>query len=672
MDSVQSTNKTTPFTIPRYVRWIFSVCLTFLALMSLGRLILFLSTGSQQSASGYSLPAFWMGIRYDLREVGILGAFMLLSSSFKPLNPFESRFGKAFWFSLLWLVTIVFVFLYIIDFMHYDYLMQRLNASALMFLQDAQISMDMVWQTYPVLRLLLLIIVLTLFIVIFLRWQYRRIATRKLVQSRKGAWISGIVLFFLLGAGIYGHTGQYPLRWSDAFSLGNDRLAQLALNPFQSFISSFKYRHTAYDIKAVQRAYPYMADYLGVQKPDVHNLNFDRNFSALPATTPGRPNIVLVICESFSVYKSSMYGNPLNPTPFFNSMCQQGIFFDHCFTPHFGTARGVWATVTSIPDIGFGTNTASRNPMIVDQHSIMNDFQGYSKFYFIGGSTSWANIRGLLYNNIRGLDIYEQERYKDVPKIDVWGISDKNLFLQANKVLKEQQKPFFAIIQTADNHRPYTIPKEDMGEFKTVNYPDDSLRKFGFQRNDELNAFRFTDFCFEKFIEAAQKEAYFKNTIFIFVGDHGIRGDAADMFPRAWTDNSLTCFHVPLLFYSPSLLSPVRHTMNCSQVDVMPTIAGMANMPYRDAALGRDLLHVQDTNRNVAFVIDHDASRIGTVSGDYYFSKHLVSGDETWVSIRNNEPLPKTDSMEKQKTFMRDVTNAFYETTRYMLYNNRK
>ena len=84
------------------------------------------------------------------------------------------------------------------------------------------------------------------------------------------------------------------------------------------------------------------------------------------------------------------------------------------------------------------------------------------------------------------------------------------------------------MIQTADNHRPYTIPAEDKANFKLKNYPTDTLNKYGFQSNDELNAFRYTDFSFQTFIEAAKKEKYFNNTIFVFVGDHGIRGNAGE------------------------------------------------------------------------------------------------------------------------------------------------
>ena len=166
----------------------------------------------------------------------------------------------------------------------------------------------------------------------------------------------------------------------------------------------------------------------------------------------------------------------------------------------FGTARGVWASITGIADVAeSGNKTASRNPSMVDQHTIINDFDGYSKLYFLGGSTSWANIRGVLSNNIKGLRIYEQDDYTS-PKIDVWGISDRNLFKEASAILKQQAKPFFAVIQTADNHRPYTIPAEDVKEFKKIDLPIDSLKKYGFENNDEMNAFRFTDFCYQSFI----------------------------------------------------------------------------------------------------------------------------------------------------------------------------
>ena len=385
----------------------------------------------------------------------------------------------------------------------------------------------------------------------------------------------------------------------------------------------------------------YRSIYLGVTAPDSEHLSFERRIPARRGVATSRPNVVIVICESFSAYKSSMWGNPLDTTPFFNGLCQQGLFFDNCFTPHYGTARGVWATITGVPDVE-AVETASRNPALVDQHTIINDFVGYEKLYFIGGSSSWANIRGLLTNNIKGLKLYEENSYS-APRVDVWGISDKNLFREANDVVGRQSQPFFAVIQTADNHRPYTIPKEDLKEFTKVDVPAETLKRCGFDSLAEMNAFRYTDYCFKKFFEAARQSAYFANTIFVFVGDHGIDGNAGTMFPAAWTEHKLTAYHVPLLFYGPALVSPQRVHAVASMVDILPTLAGMVNIPYRNNAMGRDLLRQQQLTAAPAMPPSsstrHD-NWIGLVK-QQLFGRHRLTGlVRKWSGLTSTRRRP--------------------------------
>jgi phosphoglycerol transferase MdoB-like AlkP superfamily enzyme len=309
----------------------------------------------------------------------------------------------------------------------------------------------------------------------------------------------------------------------------------------------------------------------------------------------------------------------------------------------------------------------------VDQHTIINDLTGYQKFYFLGGSTSWANIRGLLTNNIKGLKLFEEGSYK-AKAIDVWGISDKHLFLEANDILKQQSSPFFAVIQTADNHRPYTIPAEDIGPFIKKEFPLDTLKKYGFESNQEMNAFRYTDFCYQQFMEAARKEKYFNNTVFVFIGDHGIRGDASAIFPAAWTNLGLTSQHVPLLFYAPGLLKPSRVPNTCSQVDVLPSIAGMLKIPYRNTTLGKDLFDTSGSNRfnNKAFLFDPEERKIGMMTDEYCYLKSLLTGAESFVSAKNNEALPENSSTANDKMLLRDLTDAFYETAKFMIMNNKK
>jgi phosphoglycerol transferase MdoB-like AlkP superfamily enzyme len=120
-------------------------------------------------------------------------------------------------------------------------------------------------------------------------------------------------------------------------------------------------------------------------------------------------------------------------------------------------------------------------------------------------------------------------------------------------------------------------------------------------------------------MEAAEKENYFHNTIFVFVGDHGVAGNAKAIYPDAWTEQRLTDEHVPLLFYAPQLLQAQRRSEVVSQIDVLPTIAGMVQEPYVNTTLGRDILHPEKKN-NFAF-ITNSAGVIGIVTDDYYFYK---------------------------------------------------
>src|SRR5690606_2376612 len=128
--------------------------------------------------------------------------------------------------------------------------------------------------------------------------------------------VSFIVVFLVCGFFIFGRFNQYPLRWSDAFALGSDYKANLALNPFESFLNSLKFRKSSYDVAKLKSLYPVISDYLGLRKEDAEALNFTRTVAPRPGAITSRPNIVLVLCESFSGYKSSMWGNPLNTTPF--------------------------------------------------------------------------------------------------------------------------------------------------------------------------------------------------------------------------------------------------------------------------------------------------------------------------------------------------------------------
>ncbi len=645
--------------LSRLSRLMFFVGFLLLVLMTLARIgsWMYFSNHDEQNLA----EAFLLGLRFDLRTISILLIAMLVLGLIPFLRPFQSRRHRLTWVSILSIVFALVIFFYVVDFAHYSYLNQRLNASVLNYLEDAGISLQMVWESYPVIWLTMLILSFGFGLFFLLKYVARRIAHAPIPIRKKQRIIETVSWLLVLGVLTFGSISQYPLRWSDAFGLGTDYKANLALNPFESFFNTLQFRKHTYDPEKLKKDYAVLSKYYRFDDPST--VNFTRTFNPSD-TLSSTPNVVLIIAESFSAYKSSVFGNPLETTPFFDSIANNGLLFTRCFTPAYGTARGVWATITSNPDVE-APATASRNPAAVKQRTVINEFKGHEKFYFLGGSTSWANIRGLLQNNIDGLKIYEQENF-DLPKIDVWGISDKNLLLEANKIMAKNTRPFFAVIQTADNHRPYTIPEEDLNEFQKEIIPAEKHKAAGFESIEEYNAFRYADFCFKKFFDAASRESYFKNTIFVIVGDHGIPGNAGNVFPAVYTQQRLTQHHVPLLYYAPGLVKPQKVNRISSQIDVVPTLAGLARISYQNSSLGRDLMS-EEAKEQFAFLFDMDNRQVSIVDSSYLFKHQLNTNNNEIYSILHNSKVERTPGVEARMNELKVLSEAFYEAGKYML-----
>jgi len=650
--------------IPKTILWVINLLFIFLLIFTSFRFATYFAFRPGDLEFDDLIPSFLLGVRYDLRWIAIILLPIVVISLLPTLSPFYSAKNKKWWTWYLAIMTFIVFFFFAADFGNFSYNKTRLNASALNFFEDASISLAMLWQSYPIFWMVMGLVVA----VLFFRWMYHRthwtvIARtdgRGIPYRRKWFYVSVALLIIF----IYGSASTSSLKWRKAFELNDNFKSYLSLNPLQNFFTTLRFRRPQFNESKARENFSVMADWMSL--PDKEKFSYRREIFPEAKALESKPNVVLVMCESFSMYKSSMSGNLLNTTPYFNSMADSGIFFEKCFSPHFSTARGLFALLTGIPDVQL-SKFSTRNETALQQHTIINNFEGYDKMYFLGGSPEFNNFHGLL-KNIEGLQMHTEGTFRS-PKMNVWGISDKNLFLEANRIFKKQQRPFFAIIQTADNHRPFMIPDED-DDFEKVMVSRDTLRKFGFESIDEYNSFRYSDYCFKKFIESAKAESYFHNTIFVFIGDHGVSGNASATYPSVWTDQRLSDEHVPLLFYAPYLLAPQKRKEVVSQIDVLPTIAGMVQQPYVNTTLGRDLLHPGKQN-NYAFIIYHDEGRIGVVTDTYYFTQNLNFKEVNLYPVTGEE-LPYTLAQQDSiKTKITQVTTAIYETGRWMLMNNK-
>jgi hypothetical protein len=106
-------------------------------------------------------------------------------------------------------------------------------------------------------------------------------------------------------------------------------------------------------------------------------------------------------------------------------------------------------------------------------------------------------------------------------------------------------------------------------------------------------------------------------------------------------------------------------------VDILPTVAGLANIPYRNHTLGRDLLWQQQQDggaSNAAFIIDRHDKWIGLVKRQH-FGRQRLDGtlpEVVWADF--SAPAGSAPPRDDHATQAR----AFYETSRYLLLHNKK
>ena len=109
----------------------------------------------------------------------------------------------------------------------------------------------------------------------------------------------------------------------------------------------------------------------------------------------------------------------------------------------------------------------------------------------------------------------------------------------------------------------------------------------------------------------------------------------------------------------------------------------MIQQPYTNSTLGRDLLD-STKSPNAAFIIYHAPGWVGVVNEKYFYRKNIHAQSnkakskngkpmelEELVSVTKepmNLNLIQSDSVKKE---MAQLTNAIYETAKWMLINNK-
>ena len=138
------------FKIPNYIRFLFINIFCLFGFLFLLRIIFyFLFISGLTISSGEINKSLFLGLRFDLK-LAIIGFIPLALFYLVIKDFFKKEIFKYIYLSYGTIVYLIILAFYLFDYGHYAYLDLRLNANALRFLGNLNISTQFVLDSYPV------------------------------------------------------------------------------------------------------------------------------------------------------------------------------------------------------------------------------------------------------------------------------------------------------------------------------------------------------------------------------------------------------------------------------------------------------------------------------------------------------------------------------------------
>lgn len=700
----------------------------FFTVFLVHRIIFWFQFHDPKSEAAFSLKinSWWVGLRFDVRIITLyfligLILFSLIRLAIKMLAKFliktktesdqevltqfsvTQKYYQKFQILYLSLGLLFFTTVFWVDIGNYEYLEERLTSKIFALLSSPDIALGMVAQSYPIYIIIpALIFVVWLFYFIISKLIFSDITivpdsdnnlssnNKKSpsffafdqVYNKKDA-LKFTLGFFVIAFLIHSKLSQYPLRWSEAYFSKNHYLNQFALNPVQNIFDTYKFAKSSFSLESVKEDLAIVKQELGLD-PDSNELLVRLQKSNPIPELKDVKNVVVIMMESLAAFKLGAYGGPLQTSPNFDELANESLLFENFHVIQTGTAASIFCFITSIPDLN-EEETASRNPLVVDQHTMINNFVDHEKFYFIGGDANWGNIRGVIKNNINDVHLLEEKDFKTASKTDIWGISDLELFKQAHQKLENLDKPFFAFIQTAGYHRPYTIPRITDG-FEMKDISEEDIKKYGFESKDEFNALRFSDHALGQFMKLAKASKYYDKTLFVVYADHGLRSYNQIQLSQFYKTNFFPVYHIPFLIHSPALPKNLKGSRDSTlgyQPDMLPTIQSMLGVEGINSSFGLDLRSEEAKNRKGIFLRGSGALPVRFFDGQRVVSSGIDDNMEI-KSFRTENFVEQLKSIAKDSYLNQEeeitdeikakarIGQAYLKTIKYKLKNNQK
>lgn len=524
---------------------------------------------------------------YDFSVFTYLSILIILLLYLWPKRALLTTTYKIFFASVLFIFNYILLLVSLAEWLFWEEFSSRFNFIAVDYLIYTHEVIGNIKESYPILPLLISIAIIAAIPLFFLK-KFIIIPSESASINKNlfgfVALLAAPIMCFIIIDGKIAEISQ------------NRHLNEISKNGIYEFFSAFRHNQISYEkfylTKQEDDLLPILVDNLTESNATFIGNGITRNIKA--TGTEKNHNIILITVESLSADYLEYFGNTHNLTPYINSLAKESLFFTNLYAIGTRTVYGLAAITLSIPPIP-GNSIIRRpdNENLFSLASVLN-IRGYISKFIYGGYGYFDNMNYFFANN--GYQIIDRSSLsnEEITFANIWGICDEDLF---NRVLKEsnasyqQGKPFFNMVMTTSNHRPFTYPDDK------IDIPSHTGREGGV---------KYTDYAIGQFFEKAKQEPWFDNTIFVIIADH-TAGSAGKIELEAKK------YHIPLIIYAPKIVQPKIINKFSSQIDLAPTLLGILNFSYSSRFYGKNIL-LSDIDR--AFISTYQ--KIGYITPKFF------------------------------------------------------
>lgn len=291
--------------------------------------------------------------------------------------------------------------------------------------------------------------------------------------------------------------------------------------------------------------------------------------------TNKRPNIVVVVMESWAAEAISSMSDTKGTTPNFDRLAEAGLLFNNVYgtshTSEIGNAS-IFSGFPSVPEVSISMQPEKSRKLASLNQSLKP--MGYESSYLFSGDLKYGNIGGFFMDH--GFDKVQDE--SDFPaglKRGKLNYYDEDLYTKFLKQMRSAKEPFLYCAFTGSTHSPFDVPKVKGQHWKG-------------NESAYMNSLVYADKCLGDFIRHAKKEPWFNQTLFVFVADH------SHTTPNVASPMLHDFYRIPLLFWGPVIKEEYRGKkmeVLGSQFDLPATLLYQMSIPSAAYPWSKDLMN---------------------------------------------------------------------------------